>query len=452
MIDDVLTEPGVWRMLMRTLKAGKVEIQGPESALYLLPSALKPEAIPVDVKVILIGEERYYQLLDYYEEEFHKTFKVKAEFDTSIPRTDQHVCDFIAAVDEIARREKFLPLQPGAHAALIEEAVRMAGRRSKLNTRFGEISDIVREAQYWANLEKATEIDRAAVEHALAARRRRHSLYDDKLHDFIEENVLMVDSSGTRVGQINGLAVWGTGPYAFGKPMRITCAVGTGAGGVINIEREARLSGSTHDKAVLILTGFLRQMYGRDRGLSLTASIAFEQTYGGIEGDSATCAEVYALVSAIAEVPLRQDLAITGSMNQLGDVQAIGGVNEKIEGFFRLCQARGLTGTQGCIVPRANVEDLMLSHEVVAAVKEGRFHIYAISRYEEGLELLTGLPLGAPDQEGNYPDGTFNGMIQAGLDTLADDGDGESRIRFEFAPPYHADVPEPPKEPPAPGP
>jgi predicted ATP-dependent protease len=451
---DLLAAPGVWRTLVRTLKSGTLEIQPPETALFTVPSALKPEPVPINLKVILIGDEGYYRLFDYHEEDFHKVFKIKAEFDTTIPRTEARTHEFMHAVDTIALRESLHPVADSGHAAVLELAVRRAGRRSKLHTRFGDIADIVREAHHIADRAGGRQIDRDAVETAIQAQRDRHRLLDDKIHEALIDDLLMVATAGTRIGQVNGLTVTGIGPFPFGKPARITCTVGAGREGIINIEREARLSGSSHDKGVMILAGYLRALVGRRTPIALTASIAFEQSYGGIDGDSATVAEVCALVSAITQTPIRQDLAVTGSMNQLGDVQPIGGVNQKVEGFFRRCRDRGLTGTQGCIIPVANIDDLMLDPDVVEAAAEGRFQLYAVSRVEQALALFTGMEVGEPDGRGRFDAGTLGRRLADEVEKLAAPtrGTNTETVKIQSIEPHTDTPPAPPSDPPPPGP
>ncbi len=390
---DVLGEPGVWRTLARVLRSRQLEIQTPDTALYLLPSALKPEPIATDVKLILIGDETTYQLLSHYEDDFPKIFKVKAEFDATIPREPEGIDRFARVVRGVQRQEGLLPLEPLALARLVEEAVRRAGRNDRLTSRFGEVADMVREASFFQRRldPEAERVGIGAVDAALEAARARSDLIDRKLHKAIQDGTVLIDTSGLRVGQINGLAVYGIGRHGFGKPTRITASCGPGRGGLVNVEREAELSGPTHDKGVLILSGHLRQRYGQERPLALSASLAFEQSYGGVDGDSASLAELYALLSAISGLPIRQSVAITGSMNQLGDAQPIGGVNEKIEGFFRLCRDRGLDGTHGVVIPTANVEGLMLDRALVEAASAGRFHVWAVERVDDAVPILFGV-------------------------------------------------------------
>ena len=390
---DVLSEPGVWSTLSRVLRSRQLDLQNPETALYMIPSSVKPDPIPIDVKVILIGSARLHALLSEYDADFAKIFKVKAEFDGSVERTGDAVEQFADVARGLAERDGLLPITADALAALVEEAVRQAGRRNRLSVRFGEIADVIREADHLCRraAPPLPKIDAASVRRALSGRLDRQALVDDKITDAMIDDVIRVETGGERIGQINGLAVYGWGGARFGKPTRITATVGIGRGGLINIEREAKLSGPSHDKGVLILAGYLRHRYGHSDPIVLRASLAFEQSYGGVDGDSASLAELYALLSALSGVPIRQSIAITGSLDQLGNAQAIGGVNDKIEGFFRLCDLRGLDGTHGCIIPTANVLDLMLEQPVVAASAEGKFSVWAIDSADDAIPVLFGV-------------------------------------------------------------
>lgn len=388
---DVLVEPGVWRTLMRTLGAGALQIQSAESALFLLPSALKPDPVPLDVKVVLIGDEYLYALLLHYDEDFAKVFKVKAELDDTVALDEPHVADFVAAVRAIERECVARPLTASALAVLLEESVRTSGRRNRIAMCYQDVADIVGEASHLAEKAGVDAVDAALVRAAVVARRERYARVESHLGRLLNEDVLLVATDGERRGQINALAVFGNGPRRFGKPTRITASVGLGSGGVVNIEREARLSGPHHDKGMMILAGYLRRRYGRDRPLAMTASIAFEQSYGGVDGDSASLAELLVVLSEVTGVPIRQSIAVTGSINQLGDVQAIGGVNEKIEGYFDLCRARGLTGKQGCVIPRANALDLMLDADVVRACAEERFSVWTVDTIDDAIPLVFGM-------------------------------------------------------------
>jgi len=416
---DALVEPGVWTTLKRTLRNQVFEIQN-YLQMYLFSSPrLKPEPIRADVKVLMIGDSMIYNLLYAQDEDFKKIFKIKAEFDSEMPKDEKSFADYVRFVKKICDEDGLLPIGQDGIAALIEYSTRIAGRQKKLSTRFHVIADIVRESSYWARRRKKSAVGREDVEQAIAERFERVSLIEDKIQEMIEEGTILIDTEGAVVGQVNGLSVYDMGQFMFGKPARITARTGMGRGGVINIEREADLSGPTHNKGVLILGGYLRGKYARKRPMSLTASLAFEQSYGGVDGDSASSTEVYAILSSLSGLPLRQDIAVTGSLNQRGEIQPIGGVNEKIEGFFDVCRAKGLTGTQGVIIPRLNVPNLMLRSDVVAAVEQGKFHVHAVGTIDEGIEILTGVEAGAADADGSYPDGTVHGLVDLELQRLA---------------------------------
>jgi len=436
---DVLLEPGVWRTLVRTLSSRQLEIQTPETSIYLLPSALKPDPIPLNLKVILIGDLQIYHLLLHYEGEFKKIFKVKAEFDSSIDRSKENLGGFVETIRALVERQSLLPPAPEALGVLLEEAVRLAGRRNRVSTEFGQMADVLSEAQFWAQEQDpdAKEISPESVQRALQSRRSRHALADEHVSRYIQEQVILIDTEGKKSGQINGLAVYGLGDHYFGKPSRITASVGAGAGGLVNIEREARLSGPSHDKGVMILAGYLRNRYGRDRPLAITASLAFEQSYGGVDGDSASLAELFALMSSLTDLPIDQGIAITGSMNQKGDAQAIGGVNEKIEGFFGVCKARGLNGNQGCIIPEANIEGLMLNAEVVKACEEGKFTIWSVKSADEAMPILFGITAESLHEQ-----------VAARLEVLSKVPNPGAERTVERDPGgYTGDIPKPPKDP-----
>lgn len=416
---DALAEPGVWATLKRTLRNQVFEIQN-YLQMYLFSSArLKPEPIKADVKVIMIGDATIYNLLYFQDEDFKKIFKIKAEFDSEMAKDDRSVTDYVRFIQKICREDDLLPLDKEGIAALVEYSTRIAGRQKKLSTRFHVIADVIRESSYWACKAKRAAAGREDVEKAIAERFERVSLIDDKIQEMIEEGSILIDTQGAVVGQVNGLSVYDMGQFMFGKPTRITARTGMGRGGVINVEREADLSGPTHNKGVLILGGYLRGKYAVKRPMSLTASLAFEQSYGGVDGDSASSTEVYAILSSLSGLPLRQDLAVTGSLNQRGQIQPIGGVNEKIEGFYDVCRAKGLTGTQGVVIPHQNVQNLMLRTDIVAAVKAGRFHVYPVKTIDEGIEILTGVEAGAADANGEYPEGTVHGLVDRELQRLA---------------------------------
>ncbi len=412
---DVLTEPGVWPTLLRTLRYQTFEIQNPISIFAVSTARLKPEPIKCRVKVIMIGDDYLYNLLYFYDEDFKKIFKVKVEFDSEMEKNKKTINDYVRFIKKICDEDGLRPVDREGIAAIVEFGVRLAGRQKKLSTRFHLIADIIREADYWARHAGKEVISREDVKKAIREKIERVSLVERKIQEMIEDGTILIDTEGRVVGQVNGLAVYDTGELAFGKPTRITARTSTGRAGVINIEREADLSGRTHNKGVLILSGYLRGKYAQDKPFALSASIAFEQSYSGVDGDSASAAEVYAILSSLSGLPLRQDLAVTGSINQRGEIQPIGGVNEKIEGFFQVCKARGLTGTQGVIIPHQNVKNLMLKEEVVRAVTEGKFHIYPIRTVDEGMEILTGVKAGDRLENGTYEEETINSLVDAGI-------------------------------------
>jgi ATP-dependent Lon protease len=416
---DALTEPGVWQALKRTLRNRQLEITGgdPYSALFGAVG-LKPEPVAIDLKVIMIGDPQIYSLLAGADEDFKKVFKVRADFDWVMDLSKEAVAEYAQVVKALCQKEKLRPFDRSGVRGVIEHGARLAGRQNKLSTRFNIITELLTEANHWAGKAGAKAVGYEHVRQAIDRRRERVRLVEVKLQEAIRQGTVFIDVSGAKVGQVNGLAVYDTGEYAFGLPSRITAKTGVGSAGIINIEREAQLSGPTHDKGVYILSGYLRQKFARRQPLILSASICFEQSYGGVDGDSASSTEVYALLSDLASLPIRQDLAVTGSVNQQGEVQPIGGVNWKIEGFFEACRARGLTGTQGVMVPKANLPDLMLRPDVVQAVKEGKFHIHAVATVDEGIELLTGVRAGIADAKGAYPTQTVNGRVMRRLAEL----------------------------------
>lgn len=418
---DLLVEPGVWPNLKRTLRNRKLEIAAYDPFVSLFgTTALKPEPIPLDLKVIMIGDALVYGILAAYDEEFKKVFKVRADFDWVMDLNRGAVQEYAQVIKTLCEKENLKPFDKTGVAKVIEYGVRLAGRQSKLSTRFNVIGDVLKEANYWAGKARAKVVTAEFVRQAIEARRQRAKMIEDKLQESIRERVLFIDVKGAVPGQVNGLAVYEMVEHAFAIPVRITAKVGVGSAGVISVEREAELSGPIHDKGLYIIVGYLRNRYAADMPLVLSASITFEQSYGGIDGDSASSTELYALLSELAGLPLRQDLAVTGSVNQKGEVQPIGGVNEKIEGFFDVCRIKGFTGTQGVLIPRANLGDLMLREDVVEAVKKGLFHIYAVETIDEGIELLTGVPAGKMNQKGEYPPDSVNGRVKKRLRELAE--------------------------------
>lgn len=416
---DALVEYGVWPNLKRTLKYQTLEIQNLASLYLISTSRLKPEPIQIDVKVVLIGDAYIYNLLYYLDADFKKIFKIKSEFDSETQKDEKTILEYARFIKKICDEDKLLPFDREGMAALIEYGTRLAGRQKKISTRFHILADVIREASYWAQKDKNKHVNRQNVRKAIDERFERISLIEDKIQEMIEEGTIMIDTEGSQVGQVNGLSVYAMGEFAFGKPTRITASTAVGRAGVINIEREADLSGRTHNKGVLILGGYLRGKYAQNKPFSLSASLAFEQSYGGVDGDSASSTEVYAILSSLSKLPLRQDIAVTGSLNQKGEIQPIGGVNEKIEGFYDVCKAKGLTGTQGVIIPVQNVQNLMLRQEVIDAVAKGKFHVYPVQTIDEGITILTGVEAGEKQKEGTFPAGSVNHLVDQELQRLA---------------------------------
>ncbi|GFM35536.1 Lon protease family protein [Desulfovibrio psychrotolerans] len=417
---DAIMEPGVWQTLKRALKTSEIEIQTFDPYYLLTTTALKPEPIAMEVKVVVLATPNLYHMLRYYDDDVDRIFKVRADFETSMNRDDKAVQDISRLVKTFAEDRKLMAFHADAVAALLEHGVRLAGRQEKISTSFPILSDIMEEANFLARESGSDAVRGEHVRNAVEARIYRSNQIEDRLQEMIDRGSVFIDTEGEVAGQINGLAVYSLGDYSFGKPARITCATSIGKEGIINIEREADMSGSTHNKGMLILSGYLRKNFAQNKPLTLAASIAFEQSYGGIDGDSASSTELYALLSSLAEVPIRQGIAVTGSVNQKGEVQPIGGVNEKIEGFFKVCRQRGLTGDQGVMIPKANVKDLMLRDEVVQAVEEGKFHVWAVSHVNEGIEILTGRAAGERQPDGAYPSGTVNALVDEKLLALAE--------------------------------
>ncbi|MCK6459085.1 MAG: AAA family ATPase [Planctomycetes bacterium] len=404
---EVLTEPGAWRALVRTLKNGVLEIVPPELSFALVTTALKPEAIPVKIRVILLGDSSLYYLLDAYDADFPHLFKVLADFDNEITREPEGVRQYAGVLARIARDESLLPFHKSAVAAVIEHGARIAARRGKLTARFSRVADIAREAAFLAKKAGRGAVLGEDVRSAVARTKARADLPSRRFREYLADGTIKVQTKGSVVGQINGLAVISAGPLTYGFPARITATIGAGSAGIVNIEGQAQLSGAIHTKGFHILGGLLRHLLQTDHPLAFSASLAFEQSYGGIDGDSASGAEICCLLSALTGIPIRQDLAITGAIDQVGHMEAIGGVNEKIEGFFDTCKDLGLTGTQGVVIPLSNAGDLMLRPDVVVACGEGKFHVYAADTVHEALEVLTGVPAGQRGEDGLYPEGTI---------------------------------------------
>lgn len=420
-VSDLLQSPLSWQALVRCLKTGQVRIEHPGEYQGLLPTAsLKPAPIPLKVKVILIGSPMLYSLLHAHDEDFRKLFKVQADFDSSMPRNEENLAQYAGFVCSFCTNEDVPHLEPAAMARMVDYSSRLAGHQKKLSTRFHEIVEVVREAGAWARLEGRSRVSAADVERALEERAYRANLLEEKIQEMIADGTILVDVDGEAPGQVNGLAVLGLGHYTFGKPGRITARTFVGDDGVINIEREVDMSGRIHAKGVLVLSGFLGGRFGGRRPLPLSASIGFEQLYEEVDGDSAASAELYALLTSLAGVGIRQGIAVTGSVNQNGEIQPIGGVNEKIEGFYAVCKLKGLTGKQGVMIPVQNVPNLMLRPEVHKAVAAGKFHIWAVSTIDEGLEILTGIEAGERRSDGSFAPGTVNGLVEARLQEMAE--------------------------------
>lgn len=417
---DILTAPHAWEALRSVIKTKEInidsirEIQGSTAT-----PVLKPEPIPIQFKVIMIGSEYFYDVLSEYDEEFDKFFKIRADFDYEMPRTNENIIKITQFIKGFVEREKTLEFDVSAICEIIEYSSRTASRQDKLSTRFNYLAEILGEAFTWAKLESATIITSKYIGKAIYEKEQRMKLYEEKLDEMLDEEVIMIDTQGAEIGQINGLAVLDMGSYAFGTPSRITATTYVGKSGIVNIEKEAHMSGHTHDKGVQIITGFLGQTYAQNFPMSLSCRVCFEQNYNGIDGDSASSTELYCIISSLSELPIRQNLAVTGSVNQKGEIQAIGGVTQKIEGFFKLCKKRGLTGNQGVIIPFSNVKELVLNDEVVDAVREGVFHIYPIKHIDEGIELLMDYPAGEKDEQGMFPAESVHGKVYAKLKAFA---------------------------------
>ena len=413
-LEDALTEPAVWKVLRRTLRSGRIEMETYEPFALFSASGLRPEPVDISTKVVVVGSPFLYYLLYTWDDEFREIFKVRADFRQVMELEENHMLAYGRWVAKLCRDEQLPHFDRGAVERLLEFGARQAGDREKVSASHAEVADLVREAAYWARKEDKQIVSGCHVEQALQNRVFRSNRVEEEIRELIAKGTILIDIDGQKVGQVNGLSVIEMGGYAFGRPARVTASVSMGQAGIINIERESRLSGSIHDKGVLILSGYLRNRYGQDKPLALSASLCFEQSYSGVEGDSASSAELYALLSRLSNISLRQDIAVTGSVNQWGEVQAIGGVNEKVEGFFDVCRVMGLAGDHGVMIPAANVRNLLLRADLVQAVAEGKFHLYAVHTIDEGLEILTGVRAGEVGEEG-----TVNEAVSSRLKELA---------------------------------
>lgn len=416
---EILNNPISWEILKRSLKTEEINIENQNKLLGLaVTSSLKPEPIPLDVKVIIIGDEYTYNILYRFDDDFRKLFKIMADFDVEMRKDSTTIRLMTEFISNHCKENNLKHFDKSAVARIVEYSSRLVEHQDKLSTEFNKIVEVFYEADFWAEEDDSPVISESHIQKAIEGKIYRSNKYEEKLNEMFEEGTILMDLEGERIGQINGLAVISSGEYSFGKPSRITASVYSGEEGIINIEREAKQSGSIHDKGVLILSGYLGSKYARNKPLAITIAIGFEQSYSIVDGDSASSTELYAILSSIAKVPLKQYIAVTGSVNQKGEIQPIGGVNEKIEGFYEICKRKGLTGKQGVMIPKQNVKNLVLKSEVVEAVRDGNFHIYAIEHIEEGIEILTGLEAGKPDENGEYPEGTLNYLILKNLESM----------------------------------
>ncbi|MGH2536333.1 MAG: Lon protease family protein [Candidatus Promineifilaceae bacterium] len=419
-VHKLLSQPFAWDGLKRALRGGEIVIESPGQSYSLITTvALEPEPIPLDVKVVLLGDRHLYYLMVAYDPDFSELFKVAADFEDEMDRNQQNNLAYARLVANLAAEEGLLHFDRSAVARVVEHSSRLVSDTEKLSAHMQSVADLLREASYWARQAGQELVGVAHVERAIEARHYRAGRMRERVQESILRETILIATEGEQVGQVNGLSVMTVGDYVFGRPNRITARTRMGKGEVIDIERQVELGGPLHSKGVLILSSYLGARYAAERPFALAASLVFEQSYGGVEGDSASSAELYALLSALAEAPVKQSLAVTGSVNQFGQVQAIGGVNEKIEGFFDICQARGLTGEQGVLIPSANVKHLMLREDVIEAAAAGKFHVYPVDTVEQGIELLSGIPAGEADAEGNYPEGSIGQRIVARLEEIA---------------------------------
>ncbi|MBM3710207.1 MAG: ATP-dependent protease, partial [Actinobacteria bacterium] len=410
-----------WDSLKMSLKNKKIMIEEAGEKLgFITTKGLKPEPIPLNLKVILIGNPYYYSILYIIDEDFKKLFKVKADFDLVMDRNDENIKKYASFLCTYCKKENLKHIEASAVARVVEYGSRLAEDKKKISTKFSEIGNLVSEANFYAEQEKSRYIKPSHILKAIDEKIYRSNLIAEKIKEFIADGTILIDTEGLKVGQVNGLSVMSLGDYSFGRPSRVTVSIGMGKDGIIDIERETKLGGPIHTKGVLILGGYIANKYSKDKPLNLSARIVFEQSYGGIEGDSASSAELYALLSAIADIPIKQNLAVTGSVNQKGEIQAIGGINEKIEGFYEVCKVLGLTGEQGVIIPESNVKNLMLKEEVVDAVRNKKFHIFPVKTIDEGIEILTGMKAGELKPDGTFKKGTVNFMVDSKIKELSE--------------------------------
>jgi len=426
---QVLLQPYAWEALKRAVKSGEIRIDSLQEMLGMVSTvSLDPEPVEHDARIVLLGDRLLYYLLSEFDPEFGDLFKVSADFDDQVDRTEENERLYAGLIGSLIQKEELRPFDPTGVARVVERSARMVGDAEKLSVRSRGVLDLIREADHWAGKEDADAVTAEHVQTAIDKRIYRSDRLRERTQEEILRDTIYIDTEGEQVGQVNGLSVLQLGDFAFGRPTRITARTRLGKGEVVDIEREAELGGPIHSKGVMILSGFLGGRYATERPLSLEASLVFEQSYGGIEGDSASSTELYALLSSIAQVPIRQSVAVTGSVNQHGRIQPIGGVNEKIEGYFDVCEERGLNGEQGVLIPASNTKHLMLRRDVVEAIDRGEFHVWPVETVDQGMELLTGQTMGQRDEEGRYPEGTINYLVEERLAELAD-------RRMEFAGP-----------------
>ena len=424
-MSDLMRNPESWEGIKRSIKTGEITIENIFSMSGIVSGGIKPEPIPLNVKIILIGSSYVYQTLYTYDEDFRKLFKIKADFDTDMGSNKENCMKYASFIRSHCEKNGLMHFDRTAVAAVIEYSRRLAEHKHKLSTRFNDIIEVLYEADAWARIAGEQKVTGSSVKKAIEQKWYRSSRIEEKMQELIDTGVVLISTEEKVVGQVNGLSVMNFGDYTFGKPSRITATAYAGEKGIVNIEREVEMSGSIHDKGVLILTGYLGDKFAQEFPLTISASICFEQLYDGVEGDSASSTELYALLSSLSELPIKQYIAVTGSVNQKGEVQPIGGVNEKIEGFFQTCKTRGLKGNEGVMIPWQNVDNLMLKDEVIEAVREGKFHIYPVKTIDEGIEILTGTASGTRDESGNYPENTVFYLVQKKIEKFA-------RIAEEF--------------------
>ncbi|PIC96835.1 ATP-dependent protease [Sporosarcina sp. P26b] len=413
---DIFSKSQAWEGLKRALLIHKLQIENiGEHASIIATASVNPDPIPLDVKIIIIGNMNIYQALYQHDEDFRKLFKIRVDFDVEMKYNQENIAGLISFIHTHCKKHGLRHFDPSAVAKIIEYSSRIAGDQRKLSTRFNLQVELIYEADAWASIMGDDLVSEKHIEKAIEEKRYRSNLYEEKIQASIDEGSILIDTDGGKIGQVNGLAVYNLGQYQFGKPSRITATTFMGKKGFVNIERESQLSGNTHNKGVYILGGYLGQKFAQKYPLVLTAHIAFEQSYGGVDGDSASSTELYAILSSLAEIPIDQGLAVTGSVNQNGEIQPIGGVNEKVEGFYNVCKNRGLTGKQGVLIPHQNVKNLMLNDEIIESVREGQFHIYKVRTIEEGIEILTGIAAGQPNELGEYDEDTVYGKVSEKL-------------------------------------